>query len=640
MKLLRFALALLACACVLVLPPAAGAATTRDGWGLALGDDYWSWGTPGHLPNMEDGFARLRPKAFRFQMGWNAGYLSHHMDRARGLISRARDQGVEQIVVTFREPNATDLAADPIPSNDPAPPAVIYEQAIRLVVQELKGEVDVWGPANEPNLSWLAGTSGGAQKLAAYNQSFTEVVTAWDPTATRTSPDFHDRQNAASLSTYLTAYAAAGGGWGHVLAFHPYFGVNRDLTPGQPGVNPSIASVDDLAGLVPGKDIWITEIGAFGRSTTWGVNDSQLDQQARVNWILGTLANHPRVKRVHYYHGQDHNAAWDTALLNGDLTRRGAWYSWCAAAHGDNASHPDCVLRADRTLFGDVTGDGRADAAAVVWNAGVIVRRSNASAFLPNESWTAGYPFAGNVGTYFADATGDGKADAIAVNNHLGVVVRRSTGSAFSPNEDWTGYPFAGNVGTYFADATGDGKADAIAVNNHLGVVVRRSTGSAFSPNEDWTGYPFAGNVGTYFADATGDGKADAIAVNNHLGVVIRRSTGSSFSPNEDWTGYPFAGNVGTYFADATGDGKADAIAVNNHLGVVVRRSTGNAFLPNEAWTGVPFRGNVGTYVADVTGDGKADIVAVDYNRGIRVRRSTGSSFAPEEDWTGYPFFG
>ncbi|HEX2161288.1 MAG TPA: hypothetical protein VHF88_05640, partial [Thermoleophilaceae bacterium] len=157
-RLRLWALAITAVAILLIAAAPAQAAAPRDGWGFAIADDDWEWDDPGHLPSLGDGFARLAPKAFRFQMIWNAVDYSWHMERARALIARARQQDVEQIVVTFKKSVEPDV--DPVCG--PQPPAECYAAHVGEAVRQLASEVDVWGPANEPNLgeTWLPGVPG------------------------------------------------------------------------------------------------------------------------------------------------------------------------------------------------------------------------------------------------------------------------------------------------------------------------------------------------------------------------------------------------------------------------------------------------------------------------------------------------
>ena len=326
-KAIAFAIAALA-AMLIAATPASGAAS-RDGWGFAVADDDWEWDNPGYLPSLEDGFAALEPKAFRFQMIWNAVDLPWHMDRARAMIARARAQGVEQIAVTFRKSVDPDL--DPVYGARPT--AEGYAEHVGEVVRLLADDVDVWGPANEPNRgeTWLPGVAG-AQLLAGYYAALEEAVATWDPTAEITSPDFVDRADLGTIAAYVNAYENAGGGWGDHVAFHPYAGAYNQTTQ----------TTLDVIGLAPpGASIWITEVGAFARDQR-GIEATETSQNDTVWWLATTLANLPQVERIHYYHMRGNpEAAWDTGLLNANGSPRIAWHTWCAMAHSD-LEHPRC----------------------------------------------------------------------------------------------------------------------------------------------------------------------------------------------------------------------------------------------------------------------------------------------------------
>lgn len=308
--------------------PAFGAAT-HDGWGFAVADDDWEWDDPGYLPALGDGFAALEPKAFRFQMIWNAADLPWHIDRARAMIARAREQGVQQVVVTFKKSVGQDV--DPVYGAQPT--AEGYSEHVDEVVRLLADDVDVWGPANEPNRgeTWLPGVPG-AQQLAGYYTALQDVIATRDPTAEITSPDFVDRADLGTIAAYVNAYENAGGGWGDHVAWHPYAGA----------YNGTAQTTLDLIGLAPpGAGIWVTEVGAFGRGPG-GIDKSEEAQNDTVWWIATSLAEMPQVERVHYYHMRgDPNAAWDTGLLNADGSPRVAWHTWCAMSHGD-LEHPAC----------------------------------------------------------------------------------------------------------------------------------------------------------------------------------------------------------------------------------------------------------------------------------------------------------
>jgi hypothetical protein len=322
-------------AALLIAAPSAQAVVPRDGSGFAIADDDWNWNNPGDLPSLEEGFANLAPRAFRFQMIWNAADFTWHIDRARGLIARARAQGVEQIVVTFKKSVPPDV--DPVYGSQPT--AEGYAAHIGEVVRLLADDVDVWGPANEPNRgeTWLPGLPG-ARLLAQYYASLEQAVAMWDPTAEITSPDFVDRTDLGTIGVYVNEYERVGGGWGDHVAFHPYWGAHAETTQ----------TTLDVASLAPpGASIWITEVGAFARDQG-NIQATETTQNDRVWWLAERLAALPQVERIHYYHMRGSpTASWDTGLLNNDGSPRIAWHTWCASARG--LTHPACQPVTART---------------------------------------------------------------------------------------------------------------------------------------------------------------------------------------------------------------------------------------------------------------------------------------------------
>jgi hypothetical protein len=303
----------------------ASASVTHDGWGLGLADDTHIGGPA--IPNWGQWFDRLRPKVFRMQLHWDAD--AAEIDRAKTRIFYLRAHGVQQVVVTF---NFGDRLPD-YPAE--------YGEHIGPIVTDMASIVDAWGPANEPNVSPYI----SPYDLVDYWQQFYFIVTAHDPSALKTSPDFADSYDYAqhhsandppsSLSTYLITYLANGGGWGDVAAFHPYWGVHFGTTA---------TTTDFLAYVSGGRPVWLTEVGAFKTTTHHGVGDQTEAQQAfRTGWLIGTLGAMTRIQRIYYYSVSAGSTAFDTGLLNAQAAPRQAWDVWCLGTHNNNGSHPDCV---------------------------------------------------------------------------------------------------------------------------------------------------------------------------------------------------------------------------------------------------------------------------------------------------------
>jgi hypothetical protein len=307
----------------LLSAPPASATVPRDGQGFAVADDAY-FGFPNDpqafLTQADEwygpSFAALQPASFRFQISWNADQAL--IDRAKMLVDYVRGQGVTQVVVSFKK-------------HGPAPDAGTYGASIRQVIAQLASYVDVWGPANEPNLgdTWLPGTTG-AQTLAQYWAQFSAAVDALDPTALTLSPEFADRRDLGSIGSYVGAYAKAGGGFGDIVGWHPYWGTNAMTR----------STTDDLLRYVPADlPVWVTEVGAWGTNahTSQPIEDGELAQNRRLAWLAndpGGLAADPRITQIHQYHMRDSGQPdWDSALVRQDGLRRPAWYTWCYASH-------------------------------------------------------------------------------------------------------------------------------------------------------------------------------------------------------------------------------------------------------------------------------------------------------------------
>ena len=156
-----------------------------------------------------------------------------------------------------------------------------------------------------------------------------------------------------------------------------------------------------------------------------------------------------------------------------------------------------------QTDLADVDGDGRADLIANYGTDGLWVRRAR-DPFGPYgpgfeislEPWTLYlWPFARAGFTAdrelaFGDVDGDGRADALAVRFD-GIFVRRSNGDSFLPEERWIDAPALGQRATRFADVTGDGRVDAVLIDDDADRVLV-STGDGFVPfGVPWTTGPF-----------------------------------------------------------------------------------------------------------------------------------------------------
>lgn len=323
--------------------------TSRDGWGLFVADDEWNFLDPNYtIPSLEDHFAKLNPKVFRLQTIWNTMDRPEWKARTHAMIDRARARGANYIILTVRSNNPSNVGPEGY-----FPTSTQYKTKIAALVNEFASKVDAWGAANEPNGKWRPDDApdGYAQlpavHAAAYHLRMREARDQYDASAVLTSPDFLDDWGTSPqvLKDYVHAFGlASGGDWGDVVAFHPYRDVELALDPSKQ-LTYTNALISEIP---PGKNIWVTEVGAQ--------YESDQDQNARVAWIVNTLATQPRISRMAYYNMHGTNPNWDTALLNADFIRRPAWYTWCSAAHNDNPGHAECAP--DQAVVGDWDGNG------------------------------------------------------------------------------------------------------------------------------------------------------------------------------------------------------------------------------------------------------------------------------------------
>ncbi len=270
----------------------------------------------------------------------------------------------------------------------------------------------------------------------------------------------------------------------------------------------------------------------------------------------------------------------------------------------------------------DVNRDGKADLITVDSDV-VRVRLATGSGQSPSfgspQAWTSSY-FYGYRETRFGDVNGDGKADAIAIDN-TGPYVMLSNGSSFVWSGQWSG-SFSGAYETLAADVNGDGKADLVAIDTN-DIKVSLSTGSSFAAPTTWSPSGYVSSTRwTAAGDVNGDGKADIVG-NSIGGWQLLLSNGSGFKASATGS---YAANSRAYaIADANADGKADLVALND-WGIDVSLSTGTSFGAAGSWS-PSFFGEHASLLADVTGDHKVDAIAVNY-AGQSVETSSGSGFS------------
>jgi len=373
--------------CCMIFSAPASASVPSSGWGFGIADDSGvsHLGTP---------FKALGPKIFRIQIPWDAAWVRPSVngngvrictDKAeneekgngtcdnrtvefRNILQHARNQGVQNIAVTIRGSdwelwehsqkgvNCTSMVEFASSTNNCYPDATRYSEGLTHTVDALDDLVDFWGPANEPNTSWMTGAEG-AGVLGQYWKKLVAVRNAKDPTAKLTSPDFHDRYDngqPASIKSYLQSYWSTGGGFGDVVAWHPYNGVwNTSMAT-------TASFLTDVAAIRgnPNFDVWLTEIGSYYKKS--GTFYGPTTQNNRVTWLINQLPNYNQITRVYYYN-MGFGGEPDSGLLNEFGEVRPAWTTWCLAADCAGWGSAGGPVGGSSVLSRDFSGDDQPD---------------------------------------------------------------------------------------------------------------------------------------------------------------------------------------------------------------------------------------------------------------------------------------
>lgn len=218
----------------------------------------------------------------------------------------------------------------------------------------------------------------------------------------------------------------------------------------------------------------------------------------------------------------------------------------------------------------------------------------------------------------FGDVDGDGRADAILVNDvDGGIAVRLGRGDGtFGAEQSWGTFGVAvqdvavGNVDGE-DDAITAGTADLVAQSGS-GTVLMLSDGSEFvaapAPIEgianDWGG---SADYDLHLADVDGDGSADLWGQSTASGALwVAAGSPAGFLAKEELNSIP--GSRQVHLADLDGDGAADLVTYEPSDGTVrYHESTGDGFGATETWGLGPVGATVVT--GDVNGDGMDDMV-------------------------------
>jgi hypothetical protein len=375
----------------LLLVPTAVADPPRDGSGFAVSDD----GAGSSLDGLGDGFERLRPKAFRFTVPYDAADVPAELDRAKAVINRAKEVGVTEIFVSFRQRHdqrhpAQECVENPSrPCDFVRPARAEWRTYIRRFMDTANGttadgrpktiddDVTMWSPANEPNAgtAWLTGDDARS-KLADYFLELKEEIASRESTDKVVSPEFRDHvdttgrpvrqpdaicpnrdgnpstvDSCSTVEIYIRKYrqavqTAAGGGGGDTAGFgdwlgwQPIDGARKRRTDSTQDFLAATAS--------PANTPVVVTAAAFVRHPEGIIypNEPEPSQTGTVKWFANSLVRTPRVTRIHYHNmRQAPSSPWDSGLTRRDETVRPAWRVWCGLAHADNLDHPTASTR-------------------------------------------------------------------------------------------------------------------------------------------------------------------------------------------------------------------------------------------------------------------------------------------------------
>jgi hypothetical protein len=199
----------------LVLVPSATATPPPTGYGFAYSDDGVIVRDPQYVsdPGLGDplyglstSITAFRPKAFRFTVPYNAVEVPAEVDRAKAIINRAKQRGVTEIFVSFRQ-KAGEFATG---WTRPGPQS--WRDLIRRFMNVPNGtkpdgtpktidnDVTMWSPAAQPNdgTGWLSyspvapSTVERVRLLAGYYKELAAELASRGSADKLVSPEFHD----------------------------------------------------------------------------------------------------------------------------------------------------------------------------------------------------------------------------------------------------------------------------------------------------------------------------------------------------------------------------------------------------------------------------------------------------------------
>ena len=657
---MRLTLIALLLSTLLVAPPAA-AAPPSDGSGFAFSSDGLE-GDP--LRGLGEHFERLRPKAFRFTVPYNAAEVPAEVERAKAIINRVKQAGVTEILVTFRQRHdqwwpSREHAIDPSkPRHFVRPDPVSWRALVRAFMdlpngrhpdgqpKSIDDDVTMWSPAYEPNsgVGWLSpypyfsDTDSGCNgtecqaKLAGYFNQLKAELTSRQSSDKLVSPEFHDdswhhqqmerpyttqhpkcpalNRLCSTVRNYIQDYYDAGGRFGDFLAWNPRDGLAAR----------SLASTDDFlaaTNAVPllaserNTPVIVTEAGGGGarygdyysaRSIGACISAPNGAGNDSVEWLINTLApSTDRIKRVHLFQGCQPDRQNDES----------------ARDPLDALMLPDGSARPAWYAWCTASHSGNPNHPDCLWDTGRwYVAPSLGDSFGGQFLWTTGHGHGSSEQFLGEDRAGraDAKADALAWYAADGCW--RRAGNRFNT----LAFDYS-----QFADPT---PLAAYPCSIYGGVgSTRRLIGDFVRSSPAWK------STRVYFINDP-DAQGRAGRWNFHDGARLYSL----------WHHGHGQGSTDQFLADVNGDGMDDAVAYYKATGcwniVLYSDWSYNYRDPGRDWRCEPDGGSTERLLDDVTGDGRADAVkffdSLDGSPAGRwyVAPSTGSGFGPFTQWS------
>ncbi len=315
-------------------------------------------------------------------------------------------------------------------------------------------------------------------------------------------------------------------------------------------------------------------------------------------------------------------------------------------------------------VMGDFNGDGKMDAAQVVFNSDCGGDNFSLSVVLSNGNGTFQAaqltPMPNNLDDALAvaDLNGDHKDDIVVLHTtepaSVDLLLSNGDGTFAAPvNYSVSDVSVNGGV---LADIDADGKLDILAVDNSTPAKVITLPGNGdgtFQAATQLTTLADAAPGQLLFADLNGNGKLD-IEGNRQGQAVVYLATSSGFAdPVLLDTPNGVHDACTDSLGDLTGDGRAEIVSSNcgdDSITVYVNNGDGSfqtgvyyAVAGNVAADSPGLLFNISALIADADGDGKADIISTNYNGAdvtILHGNGDGTVVVPTVGYAtgGYPF--